>query len=57
MDKDALKDAVSEAERAELEDQTKSDLQDQAADLDVDGRSSMDKPELVDAILQRRGLS
>jgi hypothetical protein len=41
-------------DRAELEAKTKADLYDLAATLDIEGRSNMDKGELVDALLKAK---
>ena len=35
---------------SKLEDRTKEDLMDEAQEIDVEGRSTMDKAELIDAI-------
>jgi hypothetical protein len=42
-------------EREELEELTKDELMEQAQDLDIEGRSGMNKDELVEAILDHSG--
>lgn len=39
-----------DARGTELEDRTKADLYDEAKEIGIDGRSKMDKKELIDAI-------
>ncbi|MTB53851.1 hypothetical protein E1J53_0022965 [Lewinella sp. W8] len=52
MDKAALKSAIIEAYEAveELEEKTKEELYQMAQDADIEGRSEMNKAELVEAL-------
>ena len=50
MNKDELKQAI--AEEKFDDDATKQELYDKAKDMDIDGRSSMNKSELKEAIIK-----
>lgn len=54
MDKDELREAVSDAETSSLENQTRDELYQQAQELDIDGRSQMNKDELIEAIAKAK---